>query len=63
VVELEHALRLKPDYAAAHSNLGLALGRLGRKQEAIAHFQEALRLKPDYQVARMNLELLMRMNK
>jgi Flp pilus assembly protein TadD len=50
------ALEIRPDYAEAHNNLGVALARQGRLEEAIARFGEALRLKPDYEEARTNLE-------
>ena len=33
----EQALRIKPDYAEAHYNLGMALAQVGRVQEAIGH--------------------------
>jgi tetratricopeptide (TPR) repeat protein len=50
------ALRLKPDYAEAHYNLGtLRFKEPGRLADAIAEFQEALRLKPDYPEAHNNL--------
>ena len=42
------AIRLKPDDAAAHSNLGIALTSQGKLDEAIAAYREAIRLKPDY---------------
>ena len=45
--EFQAALRLKPDYADAHDNLGLAYQQQGRLDEAIREFQAALRLKPD----------------
>ena len=51
----QEAIRLKPDYAEAHYNLGVAYGELGRYQEEIAAYQEAIRLKPDYADAHCNL--------
>ena len=44
----QEAVRLKPGYAEAHYNLGLALRTKGQLVEALAQYQEALRLKPDY---------------
>ena len=51
----EQALRIKPDYAEAHNNLGIALVQAGRMQEAIGHYEQALRIKPDYAEAHYNL--------
>jgi Flp pilus assembly protein TadD len=45
--EFRKALRLKPDYAEAHNNLGRALGQQGKLIEAMAEYREAIRLKPD----------------
>ena len=41
------ALRIKPDLAMAHSDLGVALANLGNLEEAIASYREAIRLMPD----------------
>jgi tetratricopeptide (TPR) repeat protein len=50
------ALRLGPDYADAHYNLGVALSQVpGRTPEAIAECQAALRMRPDYAEAHNNL--------
>jgi tetratricopeptide (TPR) repeat protein len=46
VEHYEKAIRLKPNFSDAHSNLGAALERLGRTEESRAHFEEALRLAP-----------------
>lgn len=51
----QEALRLRPDYAMAHNNLGNALARLRRLDEAIASHGEALRLYPDYALAHNSL--------
>jgi tetratricopeptide (TPR) repeat protein len=39
---------LRPDYAKAHKNWGVALAGQGRLDEAIWHFQQAIRLQPNY---------------
>jgi tetratricopeptide (TPR) repeat protein len=56
VPEFEAAVRLRPDNATFHNNLGLALASLpGRGLDAAAEFQAALRLYPNYQAAHLNL--------
>ena len=44
-----------PDDAAAHYNLGLALGDQGKLDEAVAEYRTAIRLKPDVAEAHSNL--------
>jgi tetratricopeptide (TPR) repeat protein len=44
-----------PQKARPHNNLGAALSRRGRLQEAIENYQTALRIKPDYADAHYNL--------
>jgi len=51
----EYMLKLTPDSAQAHSELGVVLQSLGRSGDAINHFQQALKLKPDYAEAHYNL--------
>jgi Flp pilus assembly protein TadD len=46
IVHLGRAIALRPDYAEAHNNLGLALSQSGRSNEAIPHLRTSLRLKP-----------------
>ena len=50
-------LELKPDYAEAHNNLGIALVQQGRFEEALAHYGQALRLNPAYAEAHANRTL------
>jgi tetratricopeptide (TPR) repeat protein len=51
-------LRIKPDYAEAHYDLGVAFEQEGRIQEAVGHFEQALRIKPDYAEAQNRLARL-----
>ena len=44
-----------PNACMAHYDLGVALARSGKVQEAIGHYEEALRLKADYADAHNNL--------
>ena len=55
IAHYQKALEIRPDYAEAHNNLGIALAGRGRIDEAIAHFQKALEIKPDYAEAHNNL--------
>ncbi|MET0514361.1 MAG: tetratricopeptide repeat protein [Nitrospiraceae bacterium] len=45
--EFKHALRLQPNYFAAHLNLANTLLDIRQYEEAIAEFRESLRLRPD----------------
>ncbi len=51
----EHTLKVTSDNFRPHINLGNALQRQGRLDEAIKHYSEALRLKPDLEEAHNNL--------
>ena len=42
------ALELKPSYAEAHYNLGVALKEQGKLDEAVACYCRTLELKPDF---------------
>ena len=55
VAEFRAAIRLRPDYAEAHNNLGLVLIQSGKDEEGIAALREAVRLAPAYAEARTNL--------
>jgi tetratricopeptide (TPR) repeat protein len=57
-LEFLKALRLEPDFAEAHFNLGLAYQIKGLKEEAITEFKEVLKLKPRTEQARKILQSL-----
>src|ERR1700752_4175710 len=44
---LTQAIKIAPQSAAAHSNLGMVLATLNRRPEAMASFDRALALDPD----------------
>ena len=52
---LQEAIRIRPAYAEAYTNLGRSLFLMGRLDEAAQHFQESARLRPDNAVAIANL--------
>ena len=52
---LQKAVRIKPDYAEAHNNLGSTLKELGRLNEAEASCRQALQLQPHNAAAHSNL--------
>ena len=51
------AIELKPDYADAHNNLGIAYAELGRFDEAVASYTRCLKLRPNHVDAHMNRAL------
>ncbi|CAN5435670.1 tetratricopeptide repeat protein [soil metagenome] len=56
---LRAAIRLAPDWAAAHSSLGVFLADRMRDDAAEASLRDALALQPDYQLAHLNLAFLL----
>ena len=54
----EHALHVTDNNYLAHNNLGNALQKQERLDEAKAHYAEALRIKPDYSLPHNNLGVL-----
>jgi TonB family protein len=55
IAELREAIRLKPDFAEAHLNLGLALFKERQMIEAIDEYRQAIRLKSDVPKAHLSL--------
>ena len=48
-------MKLQPDLAQAHNDLGIALCRQGRLEEGIRQFEQALTWRPDLPEAHSNL--------
>ncbi len=53
-------MQLRPDDADTRNDLGVVLGRLGRRGDAEAIYREAIRLKPDFPNAHNNLGNILR---
>src|SRR5271168_781353 len=58
VTEYREFLKLHPEAAPIHSNLGAALAGLGRYEEALPEYKTALKLSPKLEGARLNLALV-----
>jgi tetratricopeptide (TPR) repeat protein len=52
---LQAALKRKPDFAAAHNNLGNVFAHQQKLPEAVVSFRNAVRCNPDFAVAHSNL--------
>ena len=53
----KQAIRIGPDYADAHYNLGAAYYDLGKYEDAIESYKQAIRIDPDDAKAHYNLGL------
>ena len=51
----KQAIKIKPDYADAYNNLGVAQKNVGDLEAAINSYQHALKIKPDYAEAYYNM--------
>jgi hypothetical protein len=54
-IALRHGGAFRYPDAQAHYNLGVALARTGKVEEAIAHYEQAIRIDPDFAGAHYNL--------
>ncbi len=54
VQEYARVAALKPEFAEAYNNLGVALKKKGDLEQAVANFNRALELRADYREARSN---------
>jgi tetratricopeptide (TPR) repeat protein len=55
LAELREALRLRPEYAEAHNNIGLVLAQNSDDDKATEEFRTAVRIRPEYADAHANL--------
>ena len=56
----EKALSIKPDYAKAHYNLGIALQELGKLRDSVKSYENSIALEPENAQAHNNLSILLR---
>jgi len=54
----EYQLQLNPEDAKAHCRLGIAKSSLGKREDAIDHFQRAITLDPRYDEPHLHLGIL-----
>src|SRR3546814_15242600 len=52
--DLDHAIKLDPHDANAHMHRGIAFGRKGMDEKAVADYDRAVELDPDYAEAYYN---------
>ena len=55
ISQFQAALRIRPEYARAHTDLGSAYARLGRLSDAMAEYRAALAADPDLAIPHNNL--------
>jgi Flp pilus assembly protein TadD len=60
VQNYKKALSIKPDYAKAHYNLGIALQELGNLDDSVRSYQSAIALEPENAQAYNNLAVVLR---
>jgi tetratricopeptide (TPR) repeat protein len=53
----EQMLRINPNDARAHYNLGIIMERAGDAESAIAHYEQAIRIQPGFAMAHYNLAI------
>ena len=58
IVKYERAIEVRPDFADAHFNMGVALELAGRLEEAKQRYAEAARLDPSNDEARRRMSSL-----
>ena len=56
ILKYKVAIKLNPNYALSHNNLGYALAEKGSIDEAIFHYKMAIKLNPSYGDAHKNLK-------
>ena len=51
----DQAIKINPNYADAHYNLGIVMQELGDHRKAIVYYEKAIQLRPEYAKAYNNL--------
>jgi len=58
-VSFEKAVQASPENPNAWNNLGLALRKIGRKEEAVRAYRRAITMKPDFALVHKNLGIVL----
>jgi len=61
IASYQKALKIKPDYTEAYSNMGVALKDKGDLETAIDCYKKALKIKPDYSDAYYNMGIALKL--
>jgi tetratricopeptide (TPR) repeat protein len=61
IVYYQKALKIKPDYAEAHYNLGRVLQSQNKLDEALGHYHRALQSKPDKVEVYNNIGIILKL--
>ena len=59
VESYKQSIRIAPNYAEAHNNMGFALNSAGNLEEAIGSYRQAIKIEPDYAEAHLNLGVVL----
>lgn len=59
IADFSKAMELSPEGALQWNYKGMALEKLGRKEEALEYYNKALQIDPNYELAKSNKDRLM----
>ena len=57
MIQYQQAIRIRPDFAPAHNNLGTLRQKQGKLDQSAVHLRQAIRINPEYSTAHNNLSV------